>query len=537
MSETVRYGNTSFKSDFLFGIDERGKTIRFSKAERILLLQFTRNPKTVVSRDRLLDAISGQGSDASDRNIDFVINRLRRKLKDSARNPLYIATQYGEGYVWVAEPVPVRADAAGAFAVIGPVRGLAHAGVFAKAARTYTAALRDALDRKTANDRKVVVDGSCPPPAEFAGDSPQFAVELNFLAHNGRLDCAITLKVFVTGQILWVARELVSYDAGAGSTIDREAVNATAEALTDAIWKTLAYPPQAVPAPDDVPPSIRMHEAALLLADVETHWRESERRLRAALADNPDDPQSQLMLATCLHARYLDGSRATILPENDFRAQDEDEMERLLMASLPGLQDNPLFVMAAGKLLYFLDRGHRPLAVDIVEKAFATGTAFASSFAILGQIRMFQGDFESALHLVDQGLELCADRSEFQIYLLVLKCQLLLAAGDRKALDDTLRLTYEKKPGARRALAILFASVEPDEADPAALATAEAVSEAQARGKLAYVNYVCARLFDDPAHRANVLRPQLALFVRRFGPGVVPEEVRASAPGMLSEVS
>ena len=103
MSETVRYGNTSFKSNFLFGIDERGKTIRFSKAERLLLLQFTRNPKTVVSRDRLLDAISGQGSDASDRNIDFVINRLRRKLKDSARNPAYIATQYGEGYVWVAE--------------------------------------------------------------------------------------------------------------------------------------------------------------------------------------------------------------------------------------------------------------------------------------------------------------------------------------------------------------------------------------------------------------------------------------------------
>tara|TARA_B100001540_G_scaffold149155_1_gene132264 strand:+ start:542 stop:1144 length:603 start_codon:yes stop_codon:yes gene_type:complete len=66
------------------------------------------------SRDRLLDLLHDMASDSIDRNIDFHISRLRRKLGDSARNPRYIATQYGEGYVWVAEPGPGAVDGAAA---------------------------------------------------------------------------------------------------------------------------------------------------------------------------------------------------------------------------------------------------------------------------------------------------------------------------------------------------------------------------------------------------------------------------------------
>ena len=98
----VTYGRMSFDPGFLSGIDPQGKTVKFSRAERAILLKFVQNPKIVVTRDDLLDAVSGPGSDAADRNIDFMINRLRRKLDDAARDPIYIATQYGEGYVWVA---------------------------------------------------------------------------------------------------------------------------------------------------------------------------------------------------------------------------------------------------------------------------------------------------------------------------------------------------------------------------------------------------------------------------------------------------
>ena len=124
MAGSVKYGAMNFDPNFLFATDERGATVRFSKAERAILLKFTQNPNTVLPRNRLLDAISGPGSDASDRNIDFIINRLRHKLRDSARKPTYIATQYGEGYVWIAERATQSRGMTGVFLVVGPVRGM-----------------------------------------------------------------------------------------------------------------------------------------------------------------------------------------------------------------------------------------------------------------------------------------------------------------------------------------------------------------------------------------------------------------------------
>lgn len=124
MGMTIRYGGIDFDANFLSGTDERGAAIRFTRAERLLLLKFTANAGVVLSRERLLDAVSGAESDAMDRNVDFVINRLRRKLGDAARNPSYIETRYGEGYLWIAERVKLRASSSGAFLVLGPVRGV-----------------------------------------------------------------------------------------------------------------------------------------------------------------------------------------------------------------------------------------------------------------------------------------------------------------------------------------------------------------------------------------------------------------------------
>src|SRR5262245_49663091 len=104
-------------------------------------------------------------------------------------------------------------------------------------------------------------------------------------------------------------------------------------------------------------------------------------------------PSRQLMLAICLHRKYVTSGTA-LLPQHDFRTRDEDEMERVIPSSLPRLLDNSVFMMTAGKLLYFIDRGHRPLAVKIMEETFQSTTAFATSFAIFGQIRMLEGDFE-----------------------------------------------------------------------------------------------------------------------------------------------
>lgn len=533
MANSVKYGSMSFDPNFLFATDEQGATIKFSRAERALLLKFSQNPKAVLPRDRLLDAISGSGSDASDRNIDFVINRLRRKLSDSARDPRYIATQYGEGYVWVAERATQSRSMTGVFLVIGPVRGMKHLGPLLEQAQACVQELRQSLDRKTAKDSRVVIDEDCPPPEDFSGEKPSFAVELSFVNASGRLDCAVTLKAFSTGQVIRVSRNTFATGSSDDRIPDRKAIEAVADEISTAAWDTLAYRASAAPLPSAAPLAVRMHDAALLLADTAA-WVETNRRLKSVLEQEPDNHQAQLMLATNVHSKYLT-SAPMILPHQDFRAQDEDEIERLTLASLPHLQDNPIFVMAAGKLLYFIDRGHRPLAIEMVEQAFNATTAFATSFAILGQIRMLEGEIDTALSLVEQGLELSSSGSAFELYLMVLKCQALLASNQREALDAVLEDFYAKKAGTREVLSIFFTSTEA--VAPEAMYLLAKLDETPARAMLVWSNYICARLFRLAEHRENILRAPLTLFVKRFGMGVVADDVRASVPALVSALA
>src|SRR5262249_8030132 len=136
--------------------------------------------------------------------------------------------------------------------------------------------------------------------------------------------------------------------------------------------------------------------------------------------------------------------------------------------------------------------------------------------------------------LYDQGLELCQDGTEFQIYLLVLKCEALLAANRRKALADTLDVLYAKRAGTREALSIFFVAPDANEISPEVQLTLDRLDQAHARAVLVYVNYICAHLFRFVEHRENILRGPLMLFINRFGPGVVPDDLRDSVPALVA---
>ena len=65
----------------------------------------------VLGRDRLLDAIHGEGEgDVLDRAIDQYVKRLREKLGDDPAEPRYVATVRGAGYR-AAGPVERRVAA------------------------------------------------------------------------------------------------------------------------------------------------------------------------------------------------------------------------------------------------------------------------------------------------------------------------------------------------------------------------------------------------------------------------------------------
>ena len=77
----------------------RGERARLTHFEFDLLATLARAPGRVLSRDYLLDALKGQAHEVFDRSIDVHVSRLRAKLERDPKDPRYIRTVRGVGYV------------------------------------------------------------------------------------------------------------------------------------------------------------------------------------------------------------------------------------------------------------------------------------------------------------------------------------------------------------------------------------------------------------------------------------------------------
>lgn len=512
--QLIQFHDLAFDPDMLFARRGDGSEIRFTRQERAILLQLAKQPGKLQTRDKLIEFVARDGYDASERNVDFLVNRLRKRLGDSARNPRFIATQYGEGYIWIAQPR--TGDSSSPLLVIGPVYGLSASGPRADEA---LGSLTEALEALLGRDRGI----SCVPRFSahdaVGSERPFYSLDVSF--HNDRyaLHAAFVLRHLPSAAIIGAFRYKFEDDRAS------DAVSPTAERIKTALWAHLACPSGPVVAPAELPLEIRMHDAARLLIRSPMTWRETEKQLIEARAADPDDPTLAIMWGLNLYARLLQHAADAEgpMPQTEW-AMIEDEIEALALANLPKVGDNPLLVLAVAKLLFFIDRGHAELAARLAEDAFATSTAFAASFALQGQICACQGRIGEALSLYDQGIEMSEPGSEFHVYLIVLKVIALLALGDRAPLDRVVAELYTLRPLTRMQFGLMLSPPSPEL--PADLAPAlAALDEARARNLIHYFFNVCARRFTDPQHRRNVMLGLLTHMVRRFGPGIVPASV------------
>ena len=72
--------------------------IELSRAEFDLLQVFLHHPNRVLSRDLIMDYLSGGDRDPFDRSIDVRVARLRHKMEDDPSDPKFIRTVWGIGY-------------------------------------------------------------------------------------------------------------------------------------------------------------------------------------------------------------------------------------------------------------------------------------------------------------------------------------------------------------------------------------------------------------------------------------------------------
>lgn len=66
-----------------------------------LLIYLAKAAGRILTRDQLLDAVSGRSYDVFDRSVDVHISSLRRKLGDDSRNPRFIKTVRSAGYMFI----------------------------------------------------------------------------------------------------------------------------------------------------------------------------------------------------------------------------------------------------------------------------------------------------------------------------------------------------------------------------------------------------------------------------------------------------
>jgi two-component system, OmpR family, phosphate regulon response regulator OmpR len=78
--------------------------IGLTAGEFALLRAFVEHPNRVLTRDQLLELLSGYDHIPFDRSIDVRITRLRRKIEEDPAAPVHIRTVWGEGYMFLPEP-------------------------------------------------------------------------------------------------------------------------------------------------------------------------------------------------------------------------------------------------------------------------------------------------------------------------------------------------------------------------------------------------------------------------------------------------
>jgi two-component system OmpR family response regulator len=102
-AERYRFGEWTFNAAQREIVGPEGLALPLSSGEFKLLMAFLERPKVALSREQLLDLTKGRDAEVFDRSIDNQVSRLRRKIEQDPKNPRYIKTVWGGGYMFTAD--------------------------------------------------------------------------------------------------------------------------------------------------------------------------------------------------------------------------------------------------------------------------------------------------------------------------------------------------------------------------------------------------------------------------------------------------
>ncbi|MEE8233268.1 MAG: helix-turn-helix domain-containing protein, partial [Gammaproteobacteria bacterium] len=76
--------------------------VRLTSYEFQLLATLVKSPNRVFNRDQIMESITGRDWIPSDRSVDVLVGKIRKKIEEDPHNPSMIKTIRGTGYKFTA---------------------------------------------------------------------------------------------------------------------------------------------------------------------------------------------------------------------------------------------------------------------------------------------------------------------------------------------------------------------------------------------------------------------------------------------------
>tara|TARA_B100001996_G_C18593269_1_gene566898 strand:+ start:469 stop:1146 length:678 start_codon:yes stop_codon:yes gene_type:complete len=97
LKRIIEFGNIKIDLSKQF-IYNKEKSIKINNTEKIILRKMINSPGKIFNREEIGNLIDLN----KERSIDVIITRLRKKIEEDPKNPKYLQTIRGEGYVlWI----------------------------------------------------------------------------------------------------------------------------------------------------------------------------------------------------------------------------------------------------------------------------------------------------------------------------------------------------------------------------------------------------------------------------------------------------
>ncbi|MCB1692674.1 MAG: response regulator transcription factor [Pseudomonadales bacterium] len=98
----VRFGDFELDLDTHELCDGDGQIVHLTTQEFALLKAMVKSGNRVLNREQILQSVSGRDWFYSDRSVDVLVGKLRKKIEDDPARPKYIKTIRGAGYKFAA---------------------------------------------------------------------------------------------------------------------------------------------------------------------------------------------------------------------------------------------------------------------------------------------------------------------------------------------------------------------------------------------------------------------------------------------------